>query len=87
MIDLSVIEMNETISVWKGSGRCIEGSWKVSGKCKEDVTFTYRKVKNFPINNSSLDIIWREAGRCLRAVWKVSATGQIGADQLILDRS
>ena len=39
------------------------------------------------LSDGCLDGIWREFGRCLRAVWKVSVIGQVGADQLILDRS
>ena len=39
------------------------------------------------VSDGCLDGIWRESGRCLRAVWKVSVTGQVRADQLILDRS
>ena len=39
------------------------------------------------VSDGCLDGFWRKGGRCLRAVLKVSVTGQVGADQLIPDRS
>ena len=53
--------------VWKVFGRCQEGVWKVSGGCLEG--------------------IWKMFGRCLDGDWRVSVGSKLGWERSILDWS
>ena len=69
------------------SGRCLEGVWKVSGRCVDGVLGFWLSGGWWRVSGECLagvwkvsgafecylDCVWRVSGKCIQGVWKLDA--------------